>query len=29
MIQQGAMVHESPEPAAIIGREFTKRRMPV
>jgi 4-hydroxy-2-oxoheptanedioate aldolase len=29
MIKQGAMMHESPEPAAIIGREFTKRKMPV
>jgi 4-hydroxy-2-oxoheptanedioate aldolase len=29
MIQQGAMVHEAPESAAIVGREFTKRRMPV
>ena len=29
MIQQGAMVHEAPESAAIVGREFTKRKMPV
>lgn len=29
MIQQGAMMHEAPESAAIVGREFTKRKMPV
>jgi 4-hydroxy-2-oxoheptanedioate aldolase len=29
MIQQGAMVNEAPESAAIVGREFTKRKMPV
>jgi 4-hydroxy-2-oxoheptanedioate aldolase len=29
MIQQGAMVHEAPESAAIVGREFTKRKMPI
>ena len=29
MIQQGAMVLEAPESAAIVGREFTKRKMPV
>jgi 4-hydroxy-2-oxoheptanedioate aldolase len=29
MIGQGAMVHEAPESAAIVGREFTKRKMPV
>ncbi len=28
-IKQGAMVLESPEEAAIIGREYTKRKMPV
>jgi len=28
-IQEGAMVNEAPEAAAIIGREFTKRKMPV
>ena len=29
MIQQGGMVLEAPEAAAIVGREFTKRKMPV
>ena len=29
MIQQGAMVLEAPESAAIVGSEFTKRKMPV
>jgi len=29
MIQQGAMVNEAPESAAIVGREYTKRKMPV
>jgi hypothetical protein len=29
MIRQGALVLEAPESAAIIGREFTKRKMPV
>ena len=29
MIQQGAMVLEAAESAAIVGREFTKRKMPV
>jgi len=28
-IQEGAMVNEAPEAAAIVGREFTKRKMPV
>jgi hypothetical protein len=28
-IKDGAMVLEAPESAAIIGREFTKRKMPV
>jgi hypothetical protein len=28
-IQDGAMVLEAPESAAIIGREFSKRKMPV
>jgi 4-hydroxy-2-oxoheptanedioate aldolase len=28
-IQDGAMVLEAPEAAAIIGREYTKRKMPV
>ncbi len=29
MIKQGAMVNEAPESAAIVGREYTKRKMPV
>ncbi len=29
MIQQGSQIHEAPESAAIVGREFTKRKMPV
>jgi 4-hydroxy-2-oxoheptanedioate aldolase len=29
MIQQGSLIHEAPESAAIVGREFTKRKMPV
>ena len=29
MIQQGAMVLEAPESAAIVGSEFRKRKMPV
>ena len=29
MIKQGAMMHEAPESAAIVGREYTKRKMPV
>ncbi len=28
-IKAGAMVLEGPEEAAIIGREYTKRKMPV
>ena len=29
MIKEGAMVNEAPESAAIVGREYTKRKMPV
>jgi hypothetical protein len=28
-IKDGAMVLEAPEDAAIVGREYTKRKMPV
>jgi hypothetical protein len=28
-IQDGAMVLEAPESAAIVGREYSKRKMPV
>jgi 4-hydroxy-2-oxoheptanedioate aldolase len=29
MIKQGSLIHEAPESAAIVGREYTKRKMPV